>query len=130
MNGLEWFMNVGEKPEASHKLAVKCFCFEKDQTRLFSAFYTKFNINLTKENDLHWFEFLALLNDLDKTAFRNVVNLRTLTEADMRERRYSAKQKAEIRKQKREFALEHIKPEITEKEEKAIEEFNKNLREF
>ena len=64
----------------------------------------KYGINLNKSN-MHFFEFLPLFNDLDKTAFRRIVDLRRMTSQEIK--KYSKEDQLAIRKMKREFALKN-----------------------
>lgn len=103
MAGLQWFLHGGEEiddqdPENCETL----FSFSQDKTVIFSAFMLKYGINLNK-SDLHFFEFLALFNDLDKTAFRKIVDLRAMKPSEIR--KFSREQRFEIFKLKRKYAL-------------------------
>lgn len=124
LSGLKWFLGCGnfdEKPSNDSKKIF--FSFDDDKERIFSAFMVKFGINLNKNNSLHWFEFIALLNDLHKTSFRNVVDLRMMTAKDMKG--YSADQKREILRQKRKFAIKQaLNVQLTEEQKSRIEKFN------
>lgn len=124
--GLKWFLscgsvlNEGDRQEGSEKY----FSFDDDKQRLFSAFMVKYGINLNKADDLHWFEFIALMNDLYKTSFRNVVDLRMMKPKDMKN--YSSLQKAEILKQKRKFAIKKsLEQTYTSDQIQAIDNFDK-----
>ena len=64
----------------------------------------KYGINLNKSN-MHFFEFLPLFNDLDKTAFRRIVDLRRMTSQEIK--KYSKEDQLAIRKMKQEFALKN-----------------------
>lgn len=104
MKGMKWFMRGGddnddENPESCETL----FSFTKDRTMIFSAFMLKYGINLNESN-MHFFEFLALFNDLDKTSFMRVIDLRTMKPSDMRN--YTKEQKYKIYKLKRKYSLE------------------------
>jgi hypothetical protein len=90
LEGLKWFLSCGGE-KSGEEAKEQYFSFDDDHERLFSAFFVKYGINLNKNNDLHFFEFIALMNDLNKTAFRNVVDLRMLKPKDMKN--YSREQK-------------------------------------
>ena len=62
---------------------------------------------------MHFFEFLSLFNDLDKTAFKRVVDLRTMTPKEIKS--YSREQRQKIYKLKEEFALEDNNQQQEEK---------------
>ena len=63
----------GENPFADHH---RLYSFEKDSALIYAAFQQTHGIDLQKV-DLHWWQFLALFQDLGaETAFSSVVNLR------------------------------------------------------
>lgn len=121
--GLNWFMSCGQDIEEEIKDKTKYFCFNKDSQYIYSAFRTKYNINLAKDIDLHWFEFIYLFNDLSKTAFREIVNIRMMKPKDMKN--YSKEMKLEIRKQKEKFKLKNnnIEEYLTDEERKKVDDF-------
>jgi hypothetical protein len=84
----------------------------------------KYRINLNKADDLHWFEFVALMSDLNKTAFRNIVDLRMLTPQDMKN--YSGQQRQKIARQKRKFAIKKtLETKYTDEQIQAIDNFDR-----
>lgn len=128
LEGLKWFLNCGQATPAGNAPTAEnqeaYFSFEDDKERLFSAFMVKYGINLNKADDLHWFEFIALMNDLNKTAFRNIVDLRMLTPKDMKN--YSKEQKLEIARQKRKFAIKKSLERVyTDEQIQAIDKFDR-----
>ena len=125
MQGLRWFLNCGELPENSTVKEEKVFSFVEDRNMIFSAFMVKYGINLNQSN-LHWFEFISLFNDLEKTAFRRVVDLRSLKTKDLKN--FSKDQRIEIIKLKNKFSLEKNNS-LTSEQLKAIEHFNKLIGE-
>jgi hypothetical protein len=125
IRGLNWFLSCGKSTLAKNDQSDKIFfSFNDDKERIFSAFMVKFGINLNKDNSLHWFEFVTLMNDLHKTAFRNVVDLRMMTANDMKG--YSAAQKREILRQKQYFAIKKaLNTQFTDGQKNRIENFQK-----
>ncbi len=105
LDGLNWFMSCGNNVQDNDKKEKEeeFFSFSQDSAYIYSAFRVKYNINLAIEKDLHWFEFIYLFNDLSKTAFREIVNIRMMTPKDLKN--YSKETRAEILKQKQKFAL-------------------------
>lgn len=73
---LLWFYRRGrgedkkEKESKAMKKArkVRAYCFETDAERIYAAFRTQYGINLnqTKNNDLHWWEFMAMFDALSE----------------------------------------------------------------
>ena len=125
LEGLDWFLNCGE-PHGSKSAGKEYFSFEQDSRYIYSAFRVKYNINLATEKDLHWFEFIYLFNDLSKTAFREIVNIRSMTSKDMKG--YSKEMKSRIMEEKRKFALkkDNIEKLSTEEQDK-VDEFYKMI---
>lgn len=105
MKGIKWFLHGGEDVNDDPEDCETLFSFTQDRTMIFSAFMLKYGINLNESN-MHFFEFLALFNDLDKTSFRKVVDLRAIKPIDMRN--YTKEQKFQIYKLKKKYALEGI----------------------
>jgi len=81
----------GENPFADHH---RLYSFEKDSALIYAAFQQTHGIDLQKV-DLHWWQFLALFQDLGAdTGFCNLVNLRRRVnsgEATKEERQYALK---------------------------------------
>lgn len=125
--GLKWFFACGEeykeKENEEESKKPQLFSFESDKNRLYSAFLVKYGIDLNVSDDLHWFKFIALLNDLSDTAFRNVVDIRAKTDKEIK--KYSKDVQAEIRKQKRIFAIEQaLDVKYTPEQNKMIDHFD------
>ncbi|MCK9543674.1 MAG: bacteriophage Gp15 family protein [Novosphingobium sp.] len=132
--GLNWFFDCGEeqKPEnedenkdkdKEKRKNPKLFSFESDKNRLYSAFLVKYGIDLNTADDMHWFKFIALMNDLSDTAFRNVIDIRSKTDKEIK--KYSKDVQAEIRKQKKIFAIEQaLDVKYTPEQNKMIDHFD------
>jgi hypothetical protein len=70
------FMNGGEVGVEGGGEPVRLFSFDKDANLIYSAFRKTHNIDLSNQ-ELHWFQFLALFMDLGQnTHFCNLVALR------------------------------------------------------
>ena len=67
-----------DKNQESDK--VKSYDFQKDAELIFASFFAAYNMDLIEQKGkLHWKKFIALLSNLDeKTAFKKVVNIRTM----------------------------------------------------
>jgi hypothetical protein len=59
---------------------TKIYDFKKDAEIIFASFYAEYNIDLLEmQGKLHWFKFLALLNNLDdESKFKQVIEIRTM----------------------------------------------------
>lgn len=124
LKGLKWFLNCGnEEEDNSNKDNKEYFDFLIDAPRIYSAFKVKYNINLATEKKLHWFEFIYLFNDLNKTAFREVVNIRMMKPSEYKH--YGKEAIAEIKRQKRKFELNkvNLEKDYTPEQNKLIDEF-------
>ena len=91
------FLDGGkEPPEEENPFAdnTRLYSFEKDSALIYAAFRQTHGIDLQKV-DLHWWQFLALFQDLGAdTGFCNLVNLRRRVnsgEATKEERKYALK---------------------------------------
>ena len=91
------FLDGGkEPPEEENPFAdnTRLYSFEKDSALIYAAFRQTHGIDLQKV-DLHWWQFLALFQDLGAdTAFCNMINLRRRVnsgEATKEERQYALK---------------------------------------
>lgn len=91
------FLDGGkEPPEEENPFAdnKRLYSFEKDSALIYAAFQQTHGIDLQK-TDLHWWQFLALFQDLGAdTAFCNMINLRRRVnsgEATKEERQYALK---------------------------------------
>lgn len=124
--GLKWFMSCGAENNNDDKSTQEYFCFSRDSGLIYSAFRVKYNLNLSEEKNLHWFEFLYLFNDLSKTAFREIVNIRLMKPSEYKH--YSKEAKREIIRQKEKFYSNSKKDKyISEEENKLIDEFYSSL---
>ena len=121
---MNWFLNCGDvECNKEQETSELLFSFFEDRNRIYSAFMMKYGINLNKSN-MHFFEFLPLFNDLDKTAFRRVVDLRQMTNKEIK--KYSKDDQVTILKMKKEFAL---KNKYKGKVEERMTKFDKILQE-
>lgn len=114
MAGLNWFMSCGKEQKADEADTQPAMSFEYDDARVYSAFRKVFGIDLTKER-LHWFQFVAMLQDIDGTALSDIISYRSTDLSSMK-----GEQRAAYAKMKRRFALPNT---YTEEEQGAISEF-------
>ena len=114
--GLKWFMAGGaeqqdeeQEEEKQDGRGIEYFSFEHDAPRLYSGFRRIYDIELDRVQ-MHWFRFLALMGDLEGSAFSEVIGYRTVDTAGM-----DSKTKAAYMRMKRRFALPQ--PESEESKE-------------
>jgi len=76
IDGLEWFLNgYNHDHHKKTSSAVKCFDFDVDQWRIYSAFREQYHIDLNRVS-MHWFVFMGLLTNLQECAFTRVMDIR------------------------------------------------------
>jgi len=69
--------NKAQKSAAKRqKEAPALFSFEHDDDYIFAAFMQHYGINLARVNDMHWFEFRALLHAMDDCPFTQIKSWR------------------------------------------------------
>lgn len=124
---IEWFLNGWNHDHHGHSSNVKAMDFDIDQGRIYSAFMAQYRINLNTA-DIHFWEFMFLLSNLEECAFTRVVDIRT--------KKITSKMSKEERQAymdaKRTFRI-NAEVEKTEEdklaEEDAVNEFRKYLGE-
>lgn len=119
-DGLNWFMSGGMESnrDKSDSDQARSFDFDFDHARLWSGFRRIYHINIGSER-IHWFEFLALMADLDGCAFSDVVGYRMADTSKMQPDMRNAYQKM-----KQQYG---IPEERTEEEQSAVDEFMNQL---
>ena len=104
--------------------------FIEDMDYIEASFMSDYNIDLSKEK-MHWWKFYKLINGLSNSEMGNccvlnrVRNLRNFDTKDIKDQ----KEKERIEKAKKQVALNKNKKEknLTEEQEKSMEELNKLL---
>lgn len=91
ITALNWFISCGKKKKkdrpSNKVLGINCnksFDFEEDDLLIWSAFKSRYNIDLLTIEHLHWWLFRALLDDIgDDTRFSQIMQYRVIdTTAD------------------------------------------------
>ncbi len=95
LNGVLWFLKAGDDREADGNGDTRNsgdyeaqnddgddsggeqsnFSFDYDAMRIYTAFKRTYGVDLTTAR-LHWFEFVAMLQDLGECAFTSIVEIR------------------------------------------------------
>lgn len=100
VSALIGFMNKYERKNHEKKDRTPVFSFLKDEALIYAAFFQQYGFNLYTEQ-LHWWEFLALLSALDdNTAFMRIVGYRSVDCAKIKDentRRFYRKMKNRYR---------------------------------
>lgn len=114
MEQLLWFYNCGKEPQKKEqkkkgpqpqKQTKRAYCFEVDAGRIYAAFRSQYGINLnrTKSEDLHWWEFMALFESLSEDLLiSRVMYYRTADLSGM-----GKNQKAFIKRMQKLYAIKH-----------------------
>lgn len=127
LKGILWFLKCGEEREDENGEETaqdgdleategkrSNFSFEVDSFRLWTAFKKTFGVDLNTAR-LHWFEFCAMLQDLNECAFTSVIEIR-----DKDLSKVPKSQQGEYAKLKERYALPQ---KYTEEEQAKIDEF-------
>lgn len=109
-DGIAWFMRGGEESTKETDDSPRSFDFDADHARIWSGFRRVYGVDLGAAK-LHWFQFLAMLADLDGCAFSDVVGYRLADTSKM-----TPDAKRAYQKMKKRFALD----EAYDPEEQAI----------
>ena len=120
LDGLIWFMNCGNPPSEEEPEEEEIFSFDFDSARIVSGVRKVYGIDLARA-DLHWFEFMAMLQELKNTAFADVLEIRRTKESEVDKKRLS-----EFRRMKKRFAIPR---RISQQEQDAIDDFLSQVRE-
>lgn len=106
---LRWFYTRGESGEESGQGSnKKLYDFDEDGDCIFTAFLTAYGIDLTKEENLHWWKFVALMGNIPKeTLLAEKIYYRGLDTS-----KFKGQQKKEAEKYKRIYALKKQKQTV------------------
>lgn len=104
--GIMSFLNRGTDLSVSHKTeSEKLYSFCDDASIIYSSFYIRYGIDLTKE-EMHWYKFLALFETLtDDNPFKTVLKIRTTDEREIKDQ----KAKKQLMKLKQKYAIRKTK---------------------
>lgn len=99
--------------------------FEQDKAYIKASFYTDYNIPDIYKSDMHWYDFITLMNGLKEDCVLNRV--REIRDYDVSSIK-DAKILAKILKQKEAVALKQKEIEMTEEQIKSSNKFYEQLR--
>lgn len=98
--------------------------FEQDEAYIKASFYTDYGIPNIYEKNMHWWEFIDLINGLKSDCVLNRVReLRNYDTSDIKD----PKILAQIRRQKEAVALKKNEPQMTEEQIKNYERFMEQI---
>lgn len=116
---LDFYINKKELPKVSGESnGTRALDYDLDADLIFAAFYEVYGIDLTEET-LHWHKFRALFDGLHGTKLNEVIGYRL----------YKPDEKSDYKKTLLELKEMWALPEeITDEEQKAIDDFEAKLR--
>lgn len=119
MDGMHYFLSgwMTDKVE-KNKHDVKITDYDIDQWRIYTAFRSQYGINLNKEN-LHFWEFMAMLSTLDDCAYTRVIDIRTRKI----DNKMDPEAKKALKEAKNRYRLDEDWDEITPEEQEMIDNF-------
>ena len=109
----------------SHKDHELVMDFEQDEAYIKASFYTDYGIPNIYDTNMHWWEFMDLINGLKEDCVLNRV--REIRNYDLSQIK-DPKARAQILKQKEAVALKKKEPEMTEEQIKSRDRFYEQLR--
>lgn len=98
------------RPAAQPRKKMRAYCFDQDAPLIYAAFRTQYNLNLnrTKNNELHWWEFMAMFDSLaEDLLISRVMFYRTADLTGM-----GKNQKEFIKKMRSIYALKHVDSDL------------------
>lgn len=99
--------------------------FEQDKAYIKASFYTDYSIPDIYAKDMHWYDFLALMNGLKEDCVLNRVReIRNYDTSQIKD----AKTLTQILKQKEAVALKEKEPEMTKEQIESSKRFYEQLR--
>jgi hypothetical protein len=116
VDGVLWFLSCGKEIQ-NNEDKEEIYDFDIDSQYIHSGFMKTYNINLSNIR-MHWFEFVALMADLNGSVFQEIINYRSMDISDT-----SGKQREKLSKIKNKFKLPN---RYTKEETEIIEKFLKN----
>lgn len=94
--------------------------FEQDKAYIKASFYTDYNIPDIYSTNMHWYEFVTLMNGLKEDCVLNRVReIRNYDTSNIKDN----KTLMQIMKQKESVALKKKKPKMTKEQEESFEHF-------
>lgn len=124
INGLMWFLTDWNHDNNKSEDKTKVTDWDIDQWRIYSGFRQHYGINLQTDN-LHFWEFMALLTTLPECAYTRVVDIRSKKPNKM-----SKEEKSMYARLKEVYALKQPKAvEYTDEQKQAIDDFDRMMEE-
>lgn len=114
LKGLQWFIQCGDDKEIE-PAGKRLLWFDYDAARLYASFRQTFGIELHKIN-LHWFEFMAMMESLDEdSAISHAIQIRGTDTSKMK-----GKQRQDYERLKRNLTPT---PALSEEEKEVVDAF-------
>lgn len=117
-----YFLSCGKEIEQNNY--ERDMDFEQDKSYIKASFYTDYGIPNIYDTDMHWWEFVDLMNGLKEDCVLNRVReIRNYDTSNIKD----AKTLTQIMKQKEAVALKKKEQEMTEEQKKSYEKFMKQM---
>lgn len=132
MEKLLWFFRCGKEEDRKpggagmKKHMIRAYCFDTDDAMIYAAFRSQYGINLnkTKNDDLHWWEFMAMFHSLSEDLLiKRVMYYRTADLNGM-----GKNQKAFIKKMRKLYAIKS--PECSLDDKAKLAKRNADMKEY
>lgn len=121
LEGIEWFLSDwmhDNSDECTDEEKQTIMDYDIDQWRIYSAFWSQYKIDLNC-TDLHFWQFMGLLQNLEDCAFHRVMGIRQAKITP----KMSAEEKTALRRRKRVYALKQAEPELSAEDQEAVDQF-------
>ena len=119
---VEWFLSGWNHDKVISSHSETAISFDTDDGRIFSAFMRQYKINLNTAQ-MHFWEFMILLTNLEECAFTRVIDIRTKKITS----KMSKEEKEAYNRGKRIYSIHQEQP-LTEEEDEALKEFQRLLK--
>lgn len=114
---VEWFLSGWNHDKMVGGHSETAISFDNDHGRIYSAFISQYNINLNTA-DMHFWEFMILLTNLEECAFTRVIDIRTKKITS----KMSKEEKEAYNRGKKIYSIHQEEP-LTEEEDEALKAF-------
>jgi len=120
---VEWFLSGWNHDNVINSGNTKtAISFDNDHGRIYSAFMSQYHINLNTAQ-MHFWEFMILLTNLEECAFTRVIDIRTKKITS----KMSKEEKEAYNRGKKIYSIHQEEP-LTEEEDEALQIFLKAVK--
>lgn len=121
---VEWFLSGWNHDNViSSGHPETAISFDNDHGRIYSAFMSQYHINLNTA-EMHFWEFMILLTNLEECAFTRVIDIRTKKITS----KMSKEEKEAYNRGKKIYSIHPKEQPLTEEEDEALQIFLKAIK--